>query len=203
MCIRDSVRAVGTAQANYERTAGHGDKDDTSITAPIAEDVEFPENFRGNAELEYLAVVGTGDTFTTWTFDAYQASVGTAVTNYERVAGHGDKDDTNSSTQVALDADGNTIEFPENFIGNAELQRQDDLDPADTGTDASTPTTSIDGLEAFSMSTNNVLECANASCAVIGDVTWVKFVEDDSNESTFTNTEDTPKHTQHLSLIHI
>ncbi len=49
----------------------------------------------------------------------------------------------------------------------------------------------ISGFETFDITdAYDLLECVSPNCAVIGDNTWVKFTEDDSNESTFSNSPD-------------
>ena len=52
------------------------------------------------------------------------------------------------------------------------------------------PTTGVSNFESFGVLANGVLECATNDCAVIDGNMWVKFTEDDSNESTFTNSPD-------------
>ena len=53
----------------------------------------------------------------------------------------------------------------------------------------------ISGFEAFGIDANNILECGTTDCADrtsqdLGSGFWVKFTEDGSNESTFTNAPD-------------
>ena len=50
----------------------------------------------------------------------------------------------------------------------------------------------LDSFDPLEIDTNDVLECSatNTDCAIIDGVVWLKFTEDDSNESTFTNTND-------------
>ena len=60
-----------------------------------------------------------------------------------------------------------------------------------TATAGPLPTISIDAIEPFGITdAYDLLECGSSDCAVIDGVTWVKFTEDDSNESTFSNSPD-------------
>ena len=76
------------------------------------------------------------------------------------------------------------------FIRDAEIQRANTQYTTDTDGDV-IPTTGISGFETFAITdAYDLLECISPNCAVIGDNTWVKFTEDDSNESTFSNSPD-------------
>ena len=114
----------------------------------------------------------------------YETAVGTAQTDYERIAGHGDR---SSATPVDDDT-----EYPVNYRGSAYIGTYDrDVDnPANAGTPIAAPMTTIpDVLEAFGVDDpHGLVECGTNECTHDDDNTmWVKFTEDSANDSKFTN----------------
>ena len=92
----------------------------------------------------------------------------------------------------------------DNFIGTAQLNYKYAIALADAryatataGVDNALTGDTITGFESFEIATNNggsdsLLECASgeANCVITDDKIWVRFTEDGSNDSKFTNFSD-------------
>ena len=124
--------------------------------------------------------------------------IGAAQTAYEVIAGDPeaaeDSDDRKGAAQVAYELSnaGVLVGGSPEFVRAAE--RVTALGTYTDGTTTALPGATdgvADYFEPFSVRTSGVLECTpGADCAVLAGNMWVKFVEDDSNESTFSNTDD-------------
>ena len=125
-----------------------------------------------------------------------QAVLDRAEDTYQEVAGDpeatADSDEQKGSAQVTYElanADATVTDSPAALRATA----LSDAETAYTGTTdrLTIPTTGISGFETFAITdAYELLECVSPNCAVIGADTWVKFTEDDSNESTFSNSPD-------------
>ena len=164
---------------------GQGDRTvDTPDTDP---------NYKGSLQIAHEELYGRG-TMTVSTPVTDPNYTGSLLATYEAAAGRGD---ANVPSTVAFDADATFAQADDaNFIGSAQYTYLRDIAIADNtferGTSAAAvPGTSVTDVDAFGLdkgpTNNEILECADDDCVVIDGVTWVKFTETDSNESTFNN----------------
>ncbi len=195
----------GQALVNYEEIAGSGDR---------TSDNENDDHYKGTAKIAYEEAVGD-KTIEDMTTTAYK---GSAQVDYEGIAGNPEASagtaERKGTAQVLKEE---TTGNPDATEGTAErkgtaqvLKEETTGDPdandgpegplfkgtsqvayEETLGDAAVPTNgNIASLDAFVLDMNNLLECATEGCDVIDTVTWVKFEEDSSNDSKFTNTSD-------------
>ena len=149
--------SIGTAQADYELIAG----------APARGTVEATE---GSAQSDYDVIVGKGGK------------------NMPATVAFGDDA---VATQIQME--------DENFIGSAQytylraIAVAGNTHTTSISNAGALPTTGIAGIEPLGITdVFDILDCVSPSCAAIedtsgNDVTWVKFTETDSNESSFNN----------------
>ncbi len=177
--INSLIAHIGTAQYDYELIAGSPARTavntaDPPITLILAE-------LDGSAQTDYIAIVGplNDDGTPTEADDG-----GSAQADYEAVAGRGlqTTPETDTASPTTEDIEGI------NYKGLALMTYNLAIDGADlTGT-------TIAGFEPFVITTNDLLECTSgAECVITENKIWMKFTEDSSNDSKFTNvSDDTP-----------
>ena len=205
---------VDAAKWTYDHVAGIGERTDRTTTVVDTDaqendpgitpgkgvpDQAIPTNWKGTAQIEYENLVGT------FNADGTPAIVGDAQKIYQWIVGIDDTDGNRDGTTPVLGDDTNENGVPDDqetdgivavtpgYRGTAQITFEAATNalngPLDTSP-AQTDTATLVDFDTIGIDTNSVLECANTDCAVIDGVTWIKLVEDDSNESTFTNTND-------------
>ena len=157
------------------------------------------ETTLANAELVYYGIVGRGGNVDEPALTYIDGIVET-INGVEMNVPDSVPDNWRGTAWITYDlasADADTEGSPAAMLDAAIVVANEGY-TSDTTADLPAATASISGaLQTLNIDTNDVLECATTDCAVNDDSTtdnidpviWVKFTEDGSNESTFTNVD--------------